>query len=91
MIGPCQEGTALLTRLRRKAKQDAWGLHLQGASRRWFLGILEPDIHLLSQPNVPPQEIELVISCQSRNISEWASGPSRFAQPRSGETWQAVR
>jgi hypothetical protein len=45
------------------------------ASRLLFLLSAEPDIHLLLERHYqPPQKIELVISCQSRNNPKGASG-----------------
>jgi len=69
MIGLRQEKKALLTRSG-GAREKFFRVLLPAvfASRRLFLLDAEPDIHLLSQPRRPPQTIELVTSCQSRNI-----------------------
>ena len=69
MISPCQEGKSSPDALRRSARNKT----LQVLSSRSCLSavvprILQPDIHLLSQPMGLPQKIEFVISCHSKHI-----------------------
>ena len=75
MISPYQEGNSSPEALRRSAACKVLEIFSSRcASGQWFLVRQEPDIHLRSRPGRASPKIECVISCQSRNISEWASG-----------------
>ena len=76
MIGLCQEGKSSPDALGRSAGVNSFGFfaaHL-GLSPCGSFVEEEPDFHLLAQPLRAAQKIELVISCQSRNLSTGASG-----------------
>jgi len=77
MIGLCQEGKSSPDALRRSAGTNLFASSARVlACRPGFLSWIEPDFHLLSPRSASGlgQKIELVFSCQSRNLSTGASG-----------------